>query len=567
MTTSADLSNYIGRYQILERIGAGGMARVYKAWDTNLDRSVAIKVLHDHLAEDVTFKERFDREAKLVASLSHPNIVQIYDYGMIDQPSRMLSYMVMPYIAGQTLKDVLDELAHQGKRLERKRILSIMLNLTEALSYAHARGMVHRDVKPGNVLFNEQGQAVLMDFGIARLAQSAQITQEGATVGTPAYLSPEQAAGLPLDSRADLYALGIILYEMLTGAPPFTGESTLSIILKHLNEPVPSLADRAGITNPDLEAIILKALAKSANDRYQTADEFAAELNRVLGGSMTPVPANKATQSTVSLDASTVRSVVQPPMAKKQPDRLTRAVIGVSAAVVVLLVGLFIVTRTPAPATITPETTISSMTGDEGTYFTSSFAPDDLTNSGWPQTAEGSVLRQITADGFYRFENRMPRAAATSIFTPNYTYEDGTITLEGTLDVDSPPTSGYGIVFRYVDVKDYHVFAVDGVGRYSIWRLNDGTWTELRGADENWTASNFINPAGKSNQLTLSFFGDHLVGSVNGQVLVDLAVDAETVQRGAVGLYLATPQNDDRPAILMADTYQISEDVPSMTGG
>ncbi|MBZ0281456.1 MAG: protein kinase [Anaerolineae bacterium] len=554
MTTLTELNQTIGRYRIEESIGAGGMARVFKAWDTTLDRPVAIKVLHEHLAADPTFKERFEREAKVVASLNHPNIVQIYDYGTVNNQRHTYSYMVMPYIPGKTLKDVLEEMNTRAQRLDRNRILTITRNLAEALTYAHGRGMVHRDVKPGNILFNEQNQAVLADFGIARLAESAHLTQEGATVGTPAYLSPEQAAGIPVDARSDIYALGIILYEMLTGYPPFAGESTLSIILKHLNEPVPSLAEQVGAPNPDLDTVILKALTKNPQDRYQTANNLAADLERVFTGKSIPVATKRITQ--------TSPMVIAPPKRRRLSPVLL-VVVGIIGVLILLAV-----TNTNRPPALAPTTeqTISSMTGDEGAYFLSTFNPDDITNSGWPRTTEGSIIRQITPDGVYRFENHLPGAATTSIFTPRYVYQDATITLEATLEESSPATTGYGIVFRHVNERNYDVFAVDGIGRYSLWSLRDGIWHELRDSTETWMASNFVNTAGQTNQLTITFLGDHLIGAVNSQIVVDLYT-TEPVVEGAVGLYLATPPNQSNPAILSADNYQVSSDVPSMTGG
>ncbi|MBZ0290696.1 MAG: serine/threonine protein kinase, partial [Anaerolineae bacterium] len=286
MSTVTDtfINKRIGRYEIRERIGVGGMARVYKGWDSNLDRTVAVKILHEHLAEDTSFKERFEREAKLIASLNHPNIVQVYDFSVLDEGGQMISYMVMPYIPGKTLKEILENFSARGERMSQEAIREVLLDVSSALHYAHSRGMVHRDVKPANILFDEHDRAVLSDFGIARLIESANLTQEGATVGTPTYISPEQAAGLPVDSRADLYALGVILYEMLAGEPPFTADTNLSIILKHMSEPVPSISEKLSVNNADLDALIYKGMAKIPEDRFATAQEFANALVGVFGG-------------------------------------------------------------------------------------------------------------------------------------------------------------------------------------------------------------------------------------------------------------------------------------------
>ncbi len=533
MTTSTDtfINKHIGRYEIRERIGSGGMARVFKAWDTNLERPVAIKILHDHLTEDPNFKERFEREAKLVAGLNHPNIVQIYDYDFIDFNSQMLSYMVMPFIPGKTLKEVLEETAARGERIEYKQILSVMLNLTSALSYAHARGMVHRDVKPANIMFNEHGQAILTDFGIARLSEGAQLTQEGATIGTPTYFAPEQAVGKPVDARSDLYALGIILYEMLAGTPPYNDENSVSIILKHLNAPIPSVSERMSMNDVELDHFIFKALAKEPKDRFQTAEEFAAHLTPLLSksgtsaarpiqtaprdiGSVTqPIPTSTSTASGLTTLPPTTTST------QAIPQRSPLNILAFVVAVLALLIALALVfaQRSQPIPTSNPdnENHISSMTSNRDVYFLSTFSADDTNNSNWPVTTEGSILRQVSPDGFYQLQNQLRNTAATSIYNNDFIYQDGTITIEATLDENSPPDSDYGIVFRYMDDLNYNVFAVDGQGRFGIWSLASGVWHELRDAEKQWSKSDFVNPIGQKNQITVTFVGDHLIGSVN----------------------------------------------------
>ncbi|MFN8530774.1 MAG: protein kinase [Anaerolineae bacterium] len=185
----------INRYEIRERIGAGGMARVFKAWDTTLERPVALKILHDHLADDPTFKERFTREARFVAALNHPNIVQVYDFNVIERDGFPLYYMVMSYIPGSTLRDLLYDYGERGERLPVERVYQIMRNLTDAIGYAHANGMVHRDLKPGNVLLGAQGDAILTDFGIVRMLESSRLTQEGISTAPRSICLPEQVSG------------------------------------------------------------------------------------------------------------------------------------------------------------------------------------------------------------------------------------------------------------------------------------------------------------------------------------------------------------------------------------
>ncbi len=566
MTTDF-INTSIGRYEIRERIGSGGMARVFKAWDTNLDRAVAIKILHEHLAEDTTFKERFKREAKFIASFSHPNIVPIFDFNAFERDGQELFYMVMPYIAGMTLKGVLDDFLTKRQRMPHNRILNIMLNLTDALGYAHSRGMVHRDVKPGNILFNEHDQAVLTDFGIARLVEGSHLTQDGITTGTPAYMSPEQATGQPVDKRTDLYALGIILYELLAGMPPFADDGSVSVLLKHLNTPVPSVTKYLGINDPEMDALLLKALAKNPDDRFQTAQEFAQAIKPVFG--MKEIAISTASQPIPLPDPATIpmptSAVVDAPTAPAKLVPTHRSPLGILAigmTVIALFATIGLLSR-QSPAASQADSAVESMTGEMSLFFESTFDSDDPNNSHWPQEGNNLLTRDITDDGVYRFRNVSPREAVTSIFDPTYTYTDAIITMEATLESDSQPASAYGIVFRYLDEDNYNVFAVDGAGRYSIWVREDGNWRELRG--ERWTADESIHRIGEPNVLTVEVIGDHFVGAVNGQVAADVT-DA-TIPSGHIGVYLAT--TDSGVASALIDRYSVAEvvsDVPSMTG-
>jgi serine/threonine protein kinase/tetratricopeptide (TPR) repeat protein len=268
----ADLSGQtLGRYQVIQRLGRGGMADVYRAYQPGLDRYVAIKVMHAHLAEDSDFITRFRREAKSVAGLRHPNIVQVFDFDVQGD----VYYMVMEYIeSGRTLKDVLTELSSRGERLSLSTSLSIMAKMADALDYAHKEGMIHRDIKPSNVLLTGADNPILSDFGIARLIDSTGLTSSGAILGTPAYMSPEQGRGEKADERSDLYALGIVLYEMLTGRPPYDADTPYAIILKHINDPVISPRQFQPGLPSAVERAALKSIAKSPEDRFQTGGDM-----------------------------------------------------------------------------------------------------------------------------------------------------------------------------------------------------------------------------------------------------------------------------------------------------
>jgi len=263
-------------------VGRGGMAEVYRARDIRLDRIVAIKTLRTDLARDQIFQARFRREAQSAASLNHPSIVAVYDTGEDMTSGVPVPYIVMEYVDGRTVRDLLQE----GHRLLPERSLEIIDGVLRALDYSHQAGIVHRDIKPGNVMVTRNGDIKVMDFGIARAMSDAQatMTQTAQVIGTAQYLSPEQARGERVDSRSDLYSTGCLLYELLTGRPPFTGDSPVAIAYQHVREnPVPPSRVDPDVP-PWADGIVLKAMAKSPADRYQTAADMRADLQRAASG-------------------------------------------------------------------------------------------------------------------------------------------------------------------------------------------------------------------------------------------------------------------------------------------
>jgi serine/threonine protein kinase len=251
------------------------MARVYRAYHPQLDRYVAVKVLRSDLVEEEEFLARFKREARAVAGLRHPNIVQVFDFDVQDN----LYYMVMELMEGDTLATRLHEYRAQGQRMPWGEMVRIQLDVLDGLAYAHSEGMIHRDVKPANVLLTKEGQAVLTDFGIAQIVGGTRYTVSGALMGTLAYMAPEQGLEGQCDVRSDLYSLGIVFYEMLTGEPPFDAETPLAILLKHVNDPLPLPRKSDPSIPKQFERVVLKALAKKPKDRYQSAGEMAEALH------------------------------------------------------------------------------------------------------------------------------------------------------------------------------------------------------------------------------------------------------------------------------------------------
>lgn len=271
----------IGKYILRERLGRGGMAEVYKGYQESLDRFVAIKLMHAFLVADQDFLNRFQREARAMAALNHPNIVGVYDFDVYGENSY---YLVMEYIEGGTLKERLENLARQGKRMPLENVVKMIAEIADALAYAHRREMVHRDIKPANIMLNnDSGRAVLTDFGIVKLLgnQSMAYTATGALIGTPAYMSPEQALGQSGDHRVDIYSLGVMLFQMVTGSLPFDADTPLAVVMQHVNSPTPQPDTLIPDIPWGLQEVILKSMAKSADDRYQSAGEFAAALRAV----------------------------------------------------------------------------------------------------------------------------------------------------------------------------------------------------------------------------------------------------------------------------------------------
>jgi serine/threonine protein kinase len=303
------IGTYIGKYQIRGLLGQGGMAEVYEAYHPGLQRKVALKILHRHLAAEEDVRERFRREAQMAASLRHPNIVQVYDFDVHEESF----YMVMEYIGGGTLRDRLVKLAERGGLMPVETIVEIITALCVGLQYAHETGMVHRDIKPANVMFTDKGESVLTDFGIAFLAGASRLTLSGGSTGTPAYMSPEQARGKRGDERSDIYSLGVTLYQMATGHLPFEGETPYRLLMAHISDPPPPPRRLNPSLSPQVAAVIEKALHKDPDRRYQTPQEMADALRAAALGPAAKAPPPETIVSEAPRPVSGPETVAAPP--------------------------------------------------------------------------------------------------------------------------------------------------------------------------------------------------------------------------------------------------------------
>ncbi len=340
-----------GRYELGEMLGRGGMAEVRKGIDTRLGRVVAVKRLRTDLASDPTFQARFRREAQSSASLNHAAIVAVYDTGEemaadgVAQP-----YIVMEYVAGRTLRDILRE----GRKILPERALEITSGVLSALDYSHRAGIIHRDIKPANVMLTPAGDVKVMDFGIARAMSDASstMTQTAAVVGTAQYLSPEQARGETVDSRSDVYSTGCLLYELLTGRPPFVGESPVAVAYQHVREPAVPPSTYDSELPPEIDSIVMKALAKRLDERYQSAAAMRADIERYLAGRpvQAPVVPAAVAEGTTFLPATPPPTAVVPAAAYAVQEDEERSRTGLW-----ILLGLLLIALVGAAAYLLPQ--------------------------------------------------------------------------------------------------------------------------------------------------------------------------------------------------------------------
>jgi serine/threonine protein kinase len=538
----------LGPYRIINQVGRGGMATVYKAYQPSVDRYVAIKVLPSQLAESLEFTTRFQQEARIIAKLEHPHILPVFDYG----ESEGVSYFVMRYMDAGTLKEKMIE----GRPLPLSDIDRLFTQLAEALSYAHSRGIIHRDLKPANVLIDSHGNVFLTDFGIAKLLESAspRLTQTDAIMGTPAYISPEQAQGHPVDQRSDIYSLGIILYEMVTGSVPFTAETPLAVLFKHISDPLPPPSLVKPDIPPVIEQVLLKALAKDPRDRFATAAEFVAAWKRALESRETVQHAPEASTVQPGRTATAAQTPQRPVPAAKAASKAgipTLWIAGclVGACALVGLAGVALMasnlrgssTATPPPPTqtvhIVPPTTTSQPlpTATLPVIHTGEvLLEDDFSgDSNWGTLTDTDSSVEYQDNTLHMQVFRENFVIWSTPNDENYRNVHMEVTVKTN---DTDPTTAFGFICTQQpkDWSFYYLAATPG-GEYAIIKATEGESDVFLTGDGKWADSDLITRNASSYQVSGECSNGRLTLYVDGKQIA--SVTDNTYGTGRVGLF------------------------------
>jgi len=535
----------LGPYRIISQIGKGGMATVYKAYQASVDRYVAVKVLPSQLAESHEFTARFQQEARIVAKLEHPHILPVFDYGESDG----IAYFVMRYLETGTLKDRMEA----GRPLPLDEIDRIFTQLADALSYAHGHGIVHRDLKPANALIDSQGNIFLTDFGIARLLESAspRLTQTDAIMGTPAYISPEQAQSQPVDQRSDIYSLGIILYEMATGGVPFVADTPLAVLFKHITDPLPL----PSLVRPDMpasiEQVLLKALAKDPQDRFVSTADFVAAWKRALQEKDTVHHAPETIAPVIPRTALSDQQQRKPAPAPKSVSRsgrptgwiigcLTGACLLFSVAGVLLLAFNWQSLPFINPATDTstmdiPPTTV--VISDTGSVLLEDDFSTRKSNWGTLTNPESSIEYENNALHVLIFKKNF-----IAWTTPNdQDYQN--IHVEVTaINNDANPATAFGIICtQQVEEWSFYYLAITPAGEYAIIRATTGEKDVYLTNNGQWASSDLIAHNAPSYRIGADCDNGKLTLYVDGQQIASVSEDTYTT--GTVGLFTWSGKN------------------------
>ncbi|NJC98267.1 MAG: hypothetical protein C3F07_10465 [Anaerolineales bacterium] len=551
----------LGPYRIIGQIGEGGMATVYKAYQASMDRNVAIKVLPGQLAESAEFTQRFQQEARIIAKLEHPHILPVFDYG----ESEGVTYLVMRYLDAGTLRERMES----GRPLPLDEIDRLFTQLAEALSYAHSFGIVHRDLKPSNALIDSQGNLFLTDFGIAKLLESAspRLTQTDAIMGTPAYISPEQAQATAVDQRSDIYSLGIILYEMVTGRVPYVAETPLAVILKHVSDPLPPPSTVKPDVPEAIERVVLKALAKNPNDRYTSVSEFlsawkqAYDDSRSTGRAPETVAVQYASAKTPAVPAHgtpdpDIRQSVSTPKAETKSRGWAGWAVGclVAACAILGLAGTAMLifnlggssnasptatsapTRTEAPPptnTPMPTQTIAPVTGK--TLLDDDFSDDSI----W------GLLDESTASIAYEGERLRMKVFEKNWLvwsTPDSDSYENVHAEVTAYNNDGEATTAFGIIcYQQESTSSYYYAVVTPGGEYAIARAEEGETDVFLTNDDQWGSSDMIENNNSSYRIALECGNGTLSLYVDG-VLIDSASD-DYYTSGSSGLIVWSGEN------------------------
>jgi serine/threonine protein kinase len=528
-----------GKYTVIRLIGQGGFGEVYLARDPNLADKVAIKTIYPHLARERGFERRFLREAKLVRKLNHTNIVRLYAYEVVNgQP-----FMVMEYLEGGTLKERLTKLRARGQAMSFEEIARLVDAIASALDYAHAQGAIHRDIKPANILYRSRDEPVLTDFGIAKLMEeSVRLSKPGETSGTASYMSPEQAEGLPVDARSDVYSLGAVLYELVAGRVPFQGDTPASVLKKHVHDPPPLPKQ----FNPDIsdamQAVILKALEKSPDARFASTGELARAFNAALRG-QAPVEQKEHEETEVETVRESV-SEAEPTHREPRPRSnlagygivgclLLVLCVTVVAGASVFLPSFFSIPSSLAPvAGATRRATPSlppACPGAEGRLIW--FDDFDDPKSGWETTIESNYEAGAFSMSMTTTNTVRSKVIAVADIGVRYRIETHARRISG------PNNNEYGLVFAYQDVYNKHYFRVIDEGRFRLAKTiyEDGAskWQYLMP----WTETPLVR-SGNLNALGVKVEGTRITACLNGQVI--LTVYDSELRTGKVGFAIGT---------------------------
>jgi serine/threonine-protein kinase len=553
----------LGSYRIISQIGRGGMANVYKAYQPSVDRDVAIKVLPSQLAGSKEFAARFQQEARIIARLEHPHILPVFDYGESDGTA----YFVMRYLDTGTLKDLMES----GRPLPLMDINRIFSQLADALSYAHLHGVVHRDLKPANALIDTQGNVFLTDFGIARLLESAspRLTQTDAIMGTPAYISPEQAQGLTVDRRSDIYSLGIILYEMVTGRVPFMADTPLAVLFKQISDPLPLPSTiKPDIPKP-LEQVILKALAKDPADRFATAAEFVTAWKLALERPAEVQPENKTvepvpiqpTPISASRPVTSVPSKKTTSGAGRTIGLLVGCLAGACLLVAFIGVAVFGLSRQNLVLFTAPSKTPLPLDTAAETSLPPTDTPvPDSTDTPIPVSIDNLPLRDdfsVERNGWGTLDNAQSKVQYENdqlrmqMYSKNYVvwsrpnddnYEN--IHIEVTaINNDKNPKTAFGIVCgQQGEDWSFYYLAMTPSGEYAIIRATAGEDDVYLTNNGKWGSSSFIKKNAESYLIGADCQGDQMTLYVDGHRIASATDSA--YPKGHIGLFAWSGENE-----------------------